>query len=179
MPLHGNSRSGIIKDWTLDDSAQMLIEIIDYLKYEMIIAVGHSCGSMTILRAATKNPKRFAAIGLCNMPFKAASAVDKLTIRLQHSALIFSKLYMKQAAKVLMGKDSLKDNPGLIDKLMRPMSILNNSQIIYMDKAVRIEAEDTTDMIRGLTVPIKALVGKSDYVVSLHFLMCVLSKVVM
>lgn len=142
----------------------MLIEILDYLKLEKVIAVGHTWGSMTILRAATKNPDRFAAIGLCNMPFKAASSMEKLTIRLQHSAIIFRQLYMNQAAKTLMGKDSLKDNPGLIGKLKRPMSILNNSQIIYTDKAVRIDAEDASDLIRSLKVPVKALVGKSDYV---------------
>ncbi len=164
MPLHGESRCEIIKYWTLNDCAKMLIEILDYLKLDKVIAVGHSWGSMTILRATAKNPDLFAAIGLCNMPFKAASSKEKLTIRLQHSAIIFRKLYMHQAAKALMGKDSLKDNPGLIDKLKRPMSVLNNSQIIYTDKAVRIDAEDTTDLILGLKVPVKALSGKSDYV---------------
>ncbi|MCE1201545.1 MAG: hypothetical protein LWX09_05555 [Bacteroidia bacterium] len=71
---------------------------------------------------------------------------------------------MNQAAKALMGNDSLKDNPALIQKLIRPMSILRNSQIIYTDKAVRIDAEDTTDLIRNLKIPAKALVDKSDYV---------------
>jgi pimeloyl-ACP methyl ester carboxylesterase len=119
---------------------------------------------MTILRAANKQPERFSSIVLCNMPFLAVSNKNKLIIRLQHSLLVFRDFYIKQAASALFGKTSMKQNPKLIEKLKRPMSVLSNSQIKQTDKAVIINAEDATSLINNLNVRTIAIKGKEDYV---------------
>lgn len=164
MPLHGKSREDIKPDWTLNECADMLIEILDSLQLTKVIANGHSWGSMTILRAAHKQPERFASIGLCNMPFQAASKKQKNIFGLQHSMLVFRNFYTKQAAKALFGKASLKENPRLINQLQRPMDILSNKQIKQIDKAVILDATDVTDLITNLKVKAIALKGKEDYV---------------
>jgi pimeloyl-ACP methyl ester carboxylesterase len=164
MPLHGNSRENIKEKWTLNDCAEMLIEILDSLKIPKVIAVGHSWGSMTILRASHKHPERFASIGLCNMPFKAASKKQKITFSLQHSMLLFRNFYTKQAANALFSKRSLQDNPSLKTQLKRPMSILSNKQIKQVDKAVILNADHATELIRTLKIKAIALKGKDDYV---------------
>ncbi len=164
MPLHGSSRNNIKDSWTLTDCSNMLIEILDSLKIPKIIAVGHSWGSMTILRAAHKYPERFASVGLCNMPFNAASKKQRATFGLQHSMLVFRNFYTKQAAKALFGKTSLNENPSLLEHLKRPMSVLSNKQIKQIDKAVILKADDATDLIKNLQVKIIALKGKEDYV---------------
>ncbi len=164
MPLHGESKTNIKKNWNLEDCAGMLIEILDSLNVKKVVAVGHSWGSMTILRAAHKNPDRFSAVGLCNMPFKQAGKREIRNIKLQHWALIFRKLYMEQAAKALMGKGSLSQNPELKGKLTTPMGTLTGRAIKYTDKAVRMDAGDTTSLIKSLNVPALAMVGKEDYV---------------
>lgn len=164
MPFHGESKHNIKSNWNLNDCAEMLLEILDSLKLDKVIAVGHSWGSMTILRAADKTPNRFAALGLCNMPFKEASTSEKRTIYLQHSALIFRRFYMKQAGKALMGKESLVHNPLLLQKLITSMSRLTNKEIKYTNKAVRIDAEDTSPLIMNLSLPVVALIGEEDYV---------------
>ncbi len=124
MPLHGESREITKSNWTLNDCADMFIEILDILQIPKIIAIGHSWGSMTILRAANKHPQRFESIGLCNMPFHAASKKQKLNFGLQHSMILFRNNYTKQAAKVLFGKTSLAENPSLLNLLSRPMNAL-------------------------------------------------------
>jgi pimeloyl-ACP methyl ester carboxylesterase len=164
MPLHGNSQNNIKENWTLQDCADMLIEILDSLKIEKIIAVGHSWGSMTILRAAHSHPHRFAAIGLCNMPFHAASKKQRLTFQLQHTMLIFRSFYTKQAAKALFGKSSFRTNGSLISQLARPMNVLSNKEIRQIDTAVIINANDTTHLINSLKVKAIALKGNEDYV---------------
>ena len=73
MPLHGMSREIIKGDWDMDDCVNMLKEILDYLDIGKCYAIGHSWGSMTILRAATAFPERFKSIGLCNMPLESGS----------------------------------------------------------------------------------------------------------
>ena len=164
MPLHGDSQEKILRNWTLNDCANMLIEILDSLQIPKVIAVGHSWGSMTILRAAHKQPARFESIGLCNMNFQAATIKQKVTIYLQHSMLGLRDFYTKQSAKSLFGKTSLKENLSLINQLKRPMNILSNKQIKQIDKAVMVNADDTTYLIETLKVNAIALKGEEDYV---------------
>jgi len=164
MPMHGESKQNIKPDWNLDDCADMLLDILDSLKVNQVIAVGHSWGSMTMLRAAHKNPSRFSGLGLCNMPFKEASKSEKRNIKLQHLALIFRGFYMQQAAKGLMSKESITDNRALVQRLVTPMSRLTNKEIQYTDKAVRIDAKDALPLISNLTIRTIALVGEEDYV---------------
>ena len=164
MPLHGASREITKTNWTLHDCAEMLIEILKSIQIPKVIAVGHSWGSMAILRAANKQPERFSSIVLCNMPFLAASKVKKKLIQIQHYMLVFRYFYTKQTAKALFGKTSIKQNPQLIEMLKRPMSLLSNNQIKQTDGAVIIDAEDATRLINNLNVRTLALKGKEDYV---------------
>jgi pimeloyl-ACP methyl ester carboxylesterase len=164
MPFHGLSKEITKTDWTLNDCADMLIEILDSLKITKVIAVGHSWGSMTILRAASEQPARFESVLLCNMPFLAATKKQKITFGLQHSMLRFRNFYTNQAAKALFRKTSLKENPSLIDQLKRPMNLLSNAQIKHTDKAVIIDAEDASELIKDLNVRALALKGVEDYV---------------
>lgn len=164
MPLHGLSKEITKKEWTLNNCAEMLLEILDRLHIAKVIAVGHSWGSMTIIRAASKQPERFESVLLCNMPFLETTKRHKLTFSLQHSMLIFRNFYTKQAAKALFGKTSLRDNPSLVNDLKRPMNLLSNAQIKQTDKAVIADAEDASELITNLKVRAVALKGIEDYV---------------
>jgi 3-oxoadipate enol-lactonase len=164
MPLHGESRECIKTNWTLDDCADMLIEILDRLLIPRVIAIGHSWGSMTILRAAHKHPERFEAVGLCNMSFRASTRKQRNKLHLQHSMLMLRDFYANQSVKSLFGKASLKANPSLAGQLKRPMKVLSNRQIKQIDKAVLVNADDTTTLIETLTVKAIALRGEEDFV---------------
>jgi 3-oxoadipate enol-lactonase len=164
MPWHGESRDNIKPDWTLDDCANMLIDILDSLQIPRAIAVGQSWGSMTILRAANRHPQRFESLGLCNMSFLAATKKQRFAYYLQHSMLAFRTFYALQSAKALFGKTSLKADPSLIDELRRPMRILTNKQIRQIDGAVMMDADDSTQLIRALKVKAIALKGEEDFV---------------
>ena len=63
-----------------------------------------------------------------------------------------------------MGKESLASNPNLLQELLTPMNRLSNKEIKYTDKAVRINADDATLIVKNLTIPAFALVGEEDYV---------------
>ncbi|HVU94083.1 MAG TPA: alpha/beta hydrolase [Puia sp.] len=164
MPLHGASRKITKSEWSVNDCATMLIEILDALQIPRVIAIGHSWGSMTILRAAHLHPERFESIGLCNMSFKAATKKQRAGFRLQHAMLGLRNFYMDQSAKTLFGNGSLKEDPSLTDQLKRPMSILSNRQIRQIDKAVMIDPEDSTSLIETLKVEAVALRGEEDFV---------------
>jgi 3-oxoadipate enol-lactonase len=164
MPLHGLSKDIIKYDWTLKDCAEMLLEVLAQLKFEKVLAIGHSWGSMTILRAASLKPDRFSAIGFCNMPFEAASKRQKLLFALQHSMLSFRAFYTRQTGKALFGRSSLKSMPSLLYQLKRPMDLLTNTEVKRTDKAVILNAENSSDLIKNLKVKAYALKGVEDYV---------------
>jgi pimeloyl-ACP methyl ester carboxylesterase len=166
MPMHGMSKELLKDDWTLNDCADMLIEILNILHLPKVIAIGHSWGSMTILRAAHKNPELFSVIGLCNMPFMAASKRKKLTLRMQHIMLPFRNFYTQQAVKALFGKYSLNKNTSLTSQLKRTMDLLTINEIKHTDNAVIANADDTTTLIEILKVKALALKGAEDYVPS-------------
>ena len=176
MPMHGMSKKLSKDEWTLDDCADMLIEILHGLCLHKVIAIGHSWGSMTILRAAHKNPELFSSIGLCNMPFMAASKGKKLTQRMQHAMLPFRNFYTQQAAKALFGKSSLNENTSLTSQLRRTMNLLTIPQIKHTDRAVIANAEDATALIKTLKVKALALKGEDDYVPAPPYLETIIVK---
>jgi 3-oxoadipate enol-lactonase len=176
MPMHGMSKQLSKDDWTLNDCSDMLIEVLNGLQRSKVIAIGHSWGSMTILRAAHKNPELFSSIGLCNMPFMAASKGKKLTQRMQHAMLPFRNFYTQQAAKALFGKASLNANPSLTGELKRTMDLLTIPQIKHTDRAVIANAEDTILLMKTLKVKVMALKGEEDYVPAPPYLETIIVK---
>lgn len=164
MPLHGESKNNIPKKWTLADCGGMLLEILDSLEINKVIAIGQSWGSMTILRASDKQPEKFVSIGFCNLPFKEANFGTKFTFKFQHTMLGFRNFYYKAASKALFGKKSVKANPNLIKSLSKPMSKLSNKEVRKIDRFVIIQADDVTKMLENIKVSVLALKGEEDYV---------------
>lgn len=164
MPLHGKSKNITKKDWTMADCTQMLIDILDSLNIEKCYAVGHSWGSMTILRAASQHPQRFEAIGLCNMPIGAGSFGKRMKFGFQHTLLGFRKFYTQQVAKAMFGQESRKDKPQIVEYLELSMRQLSNKEIRKTDKAVITTVNSGETYLKQLKVPALALKGKDDYV---------------
>lgn len=164
MPHHGKSKNISKKNWEMDDCANMLIEILDSLGYRQAFAIGHSWGSMTILRAATKAPERFQAIGLCNMPFDKGSFGKQLIFGFQHLVLPFRKFYTKQVAKVMFSNENLKAKPEIAEYLAVSMSLLTNREIRQTDKAVITKVEGGNKYLNNLRTPALTLMGNQDYV---------------
>lgn len=164
MPLHGHSRAIHKADWNLDDCGLMLLEILDALHIKKAIGIGHSWGSMSILRAAIRQPGRFERVLLCNMPFQASSLKRKMLFYAFHCLLYFRNFYIEQIAQSIFGRSSLATNPGLLDVLKHSMQLLTGSDIKQIDRKVIIDADDATDLILKLKVPAIAVKGEEDYV---------------
>jgi pimeloyl-ACP methyl ester carboxylesterase len=166
MPQHGESKENIDPNWNLTDCGKMLVEIIHALDYNQVIGIGHSWGSMSLLRAAYHYPDNFNAIGLCNLPFKASTLVTKLQFLTQHLMLPFRGFYTKQVAKVMFSSESLREDQTLINYLRECMSGMRNADIRKTDRAVIIGADDMRYMLEDCIVPAFALKGEEDYVPS-------------
>lgn len=163
MPHHGMSTDAPF-GWKIDDCADMLLQILDYLKIDRLIAIGHSWGSMTIMRAAVRQPQRFAAVGLGNMPLAPGSTRKRLGYTLQASLLPFRSFYTEQAAKALFAPESLKAHPEFVDGLKTTMGRLSNRAVRQVDNAVVVNPDNGFEVAKQLTMPALALRGEQDYV---------------
>lgn len=164
MPHHGQSKDISKKHWNMDDCANMLIEVLDHLQHKEVYAIGHSWGSMTILRASVKQPEKFKAIGLCNMPFEKGSFGKQLEFGFQHLLLSFRKFYTKQVAKAMFSSENVKAKPEITEYLELSMSLLTNKEVRKTDKAVITKVDDGSQYLDSLNVPAFALKGNTDYV---------------
>lgn len=164
MPLHGSSDQINGRDWTMQDCAKMLIEILDKLKIEKCYAIGHSWGSMTILRAASQFPERFAAVGLCNMPLEEGSFGAKLQFGFQHLMLGFRDFYVQQVGKAMFSSESRIKHPEILEYLELSMSQLSNKDIRKTDRTVISGVDSGWSYLENLRVPALAIYGKQDYV---------------
>jgi len=163
MPAHGSS-SDVENDWVLEDCVDMLIQIIDELKLDTCFLVGHSWGSMIAVRAATKYPERFEALGLCNMPYRKTTGLRRLAFVFQKMALFFPKFYAKQAAKSLYSKELLRNRPELSIQMQEKLSKRSPKEISRVIDAVILMPDDASQLINELRVPALAVVGREDYV---------------
>jgi pimeloyl-ACP methyl ester carboxylesterase len=163
MPHHGNNHRNIL-NWNLDDCASMLMEILDYLDIQQVIAIGQSWGSMTIIRAAAKAPTRFISIGLCNMPLAKGNPKKLFSYYLKSMLLVFRTFYAKQAAKFLFAPESLLAQPNLNKIIINGMKKMTAREIRQVDKAVVINPDDGYIFLPKIKCNVKALKGEKDYV---------------
>lgn len=162
MPLHRNSLNITKINWNLNDCSRMLLEILDSIQIAKVYAVGHSWGSMTILRAAEKNPERFERLTLFNLPFNSLSEKEIKSIKAQHFGLILKNLYIKIASKTVFSSQSVSAIPNLFPYLKSCMKKLFNRSIKYLDKIVQIDTEDKTNSFDMISVKHSIVVGKED-----------------
>ena len=163
MPHHGESTDTPF-GWSVGDCADMLLQILDQLRIDRVIAIGHSWGSMTIMRAAVRKPQRFAAVGLGNMPLEPGTRMKLLGYYLQSSMLPFRSFYAAQAAKVLFAPESLKTHPEFAVSLIATMDRLSDREVRQVDIAVVINPDNGFEVAKQLSVPALALRGEKDYV---------------
>jgi len=163
MPAHGGSDS-VGFDWRLEECATMLLCILDELGLQQCVAVGHSWGSMTALRAALQAPDRFQALALFNTPFRRISGFRRIGFILQKRMAVFPKFYGAQAAKSLYTRSFLERRPELARQMIEGFSRRSRVEIARILEAVLLQPEDSSALFQELRVPALAIVGQTDYV---------------
>ena len=163
LPAHGES-SSVGRDWSLDECVSMLIQILDELEIAACIAVGHSWGSMTALRAAANYPLRFSALCLCNMPFRKTEGIKWFAFQLQKLLTGFQGFYAGQAAKSLYSGEFLRAHPEYSKQMQERLSKRSGKEIARVIDAVILDPEDGTILLENLKTPALAVVGESDFV---------------
>jgi hypothetical protein len=119
---------------------------------------------MTAIRAASRAPSRFAALGLFNMPFRRNQGLGRLGFQLQKLLWVFPRFYARLAARALYTEGTLKAHPEYSAAMQDRLSARPPKEISRGIDAVLLNPEDGTHLFGELKVPALAVVGQSDYV---------------
>lgn len=163
MPGHGESPAPK-RDWSLNDCATMLLRVLDAMGISKCLAVGHSWGAMTVLRAACLYPERFESLCLLNMPFRKTTGLRRVGFHLQKLLAAFRPFYAKQAARALYTPLFMTRRPEIAERMEKSVAAKSWSSIARTIDAVILEPNDALDLIANLKVPAVFVVGEQDSV---------------
>lgn len=163
MPGHGQSQD-VGRGWSLDDCVAAMPTILDALRIKQCIAIGHSWGSMTALRAAVRYPTRFSALALFNMPVRRTSGIARWNFQIQKLLVGFRGFYARQAAKSLYSSEFLAARPEMSQRMVQRLSSRPARELSRALSAVLLGADDAEPYLQSLSIPALAVVGETDYV---------------
>lgn len=163
MPGHGGSPEPEC-DWSLHDCVTMFLRVLDAMGISKCVAVGHSWGAMTTLRAACLHPERFKSLCLLNMPFRKTTGLRRLGFQVQKLLAAFRSFYAKQAAQALYTPSFMARRPEVAKQMEKSVAAKSWRGIARLIDAVILEPDDARHLIANLKVPAVFVVGEQDSV---------------
>jgi len=163
MPGHGESPEPV-RDWSLHDCVTMFLRVLDAMGISKCVAVGHSWGAMTALRAACLHPERFESLCLLNMPFRKTTGRRRLGFQAQKLLAGFRSFYAKQAAKALYTPSLMARRPEIADQMEKTVAAKSWVGITRLIDAVILQPDDALHLMAQLSVPTVFVVGEKDSV---------------
>lgn len=164
MDLGGHGASGSNRtSWTTDDFANDVIAVIDSLKLQKVILVGHSMGGHIILEAASKIPQKIIGfIGVDN--FKDVGAIYTAQMQQQINAFVDSLHVHYKSTAVAFSRGSLF--PPNYPDTASVNRVLTN--VANMDSTIAIAAIESEihfnkekELLMQLKIPVHLI--ESDY----------------
>ncbi|RMG85516.1 MAG: alpha/beta hydrolase [Bacteroidetes bacterium] len=163
VDLPGFGGSEVPDVHTIEYMAEAVGAILDHLRIEKCLVVGHSMGGYVSLELARHHPEKMA--GLClfhSHPF--ADDSDKKQSRDKGIEFIRNHghvLYVRQLIPKLFAFDFNKGYPFAVNKLIYNATQLAPEGIIAALEAMR-DRPDRADVLRNLPCPVQFIIGKKD-----------------
>jgi len=166
IDLMGFGQSDTPKEATINYLAKAIKAVLEELKIEQCLMVGHSMGGYTILAFAELFPSFLSGICLFHShPF--ADSEDKKRHRKKTIAFIKkhgSRPFLKQMISGLFNEKFKKENPTVINQMIDKAALYNEDGIISGLEAM-INRPDRSAILAQIEVPILMIIGKKDVVV--------------
>lgn len=169
IDLPGFGQSDVIEDISIAGMAEAVLTVLDALKLEKVVLIGHSMGGYVSLAFAEQYPDRLMGLGMFHSQAMADSEEKKENrqksidfIRRQGSAL-----YVKQTIPGLFAPNFINSNTFLIEKLSFRASQYAPEGIIAALAAMK-NRPDRSDVLREIACPVLFIIGKLDGAVPLE-----------
>ena len=169
VDLPGFGDSEVVDGLTIDGMAEAVKAVVDHLKLEEVVLIGHSMGGYTGLAFARMYPDFLKGLGIFHShPY--ADSEDKKENR--YKGIDFIKrqghvLFVKQLIPKLFAPGFERSNRFLVDKLIHQASKYTPEGIIN-GQAAMAERPDQTDVLKNIKVPVLFIIGEKDNAVTME-----------
>jgi len=165
VDLPGFGASEVQEDYSINDLADQIAEIISKSAFEKPIVIGHSMGGYTTCALARKYETLLSGIALFHShPFKDDAEKKKNRIKsIDFIKRNGAKVFVDQLIKNLFSVENEKKYPKEIQHMQQRAATYPKEAIIEGMKAM-LEREDNKLTMEDLNIPVLMIVGKKDRV---------------
>ncbi|MEY3051973.1 MAG: hypothetical protein RLY31_1758 [Bacteroidota bacterium] len=163
IDLPGFGQSDPVVPVSMEYMADAVAAVLDHLKIDTCLLVGHSMGGYVSLAFAARHPGRLAALCLFHShPF--ADTPERKEARLKSVSFIEQNghiLYVRHMIPQLFSYDYSKGYPAEVNRLIHHASQFAPAAITAALHAMR-NRPDRSSVLRDLACPVLLLIGKLD-----------------
>lgn len=173
----GKSSKEQIKDMSLDDHAQILLELMESLNIKKFHVLGHSMGghiALWLAKVASDRVERLVAIAPASHPRVAPVALRKLAWLAHWTPLVVNRRVIRRALKREIKDDQLITE-SMIDGYLAPY-LDPQSHHAFASAIGVINDRRVFNALETIEVPILLLLGEQDQVVRLKTMMQINKK---
>ncbi len=167
IDLAGFGQSELVAPFSMDLLADMVKKVLEELKAERCILLGHSMGGYVGLAFAEKYADHLLGLGMIHSHPFADSATKKASR--QKSIEFISRngtiLYVKQLIPQLFAPNFVGSNDFLIHRLIFAASKYSVEAIKASLEAM-MKRPDRTEVLKHIACPVLFIIGKLDQVIS-------------
>ena len=170
LPGFGNSES--LDDTSIENMAGAVNAVIDHLKLDQLILIGHSMGGYVSLAFAQKYPDKLIGLGMFHShPY--ADTEEKKKGRDKGINFIRRQghiLFVKQLIPNLFAEKFVRSNTFLVDKLVYRASKYSSEAIINALEAMKARP-DRSAVLTNIQIPVLFIIGQQDQAVPMKYSM--------
>lgn len=168
--LPGSGRSPLLPgNCSIDGLADIINRLLDHLRIEKCIMIGHSMGGYITLAFAEKHPQRLIAFGLFHST-AYPDTEDKIAARRKSIEFIArngSAAFIRSSTPNLFSAYTREHRPELVEAAINKWSGFSPDALVGYYEAM-IARPDRTAVLRQFHGPILFIIGEDDTVVPLN-----------
>ena len=153
---------------TIEFNAEVVNELLTYLKINKCVMLGHSMGGYITLAFAERYADKLDGFGLIHSTAYADS--DEKKVNRQRSIQMMeqygSSAFLKTTIPTLFTTDFKTKSPNIIDGLLQKGKLFNVIALQNYYRAM-MNRIDRTDVLKGSSLPILFIIGTDDIAVPL------------
>lgn len=162
--LAGSGKSDFIPEiFSMDDHAEVLMQILNEEKISSATVIGHSMGGYIALAFAEKYPEMLTALGLFHSS-SAADTEEKKESRRKSIQFIKqngSAKFIQQTTPNLFSDATKEQTPGLVEEIITRYSNFNPNSLVHYYEAM-IQRPDRSEILRKISKPVLIIAGEHD-----------------
>src|SRR5579871_67140 len=171
LPGSGKSHRSAVssRQLAIEDYADIVNQILENEKVSICAMIGHSMGGYITLAFAEKYPEKlngfslFHSTAFTDSEEKKAARRKSIEFIKKHGASEF----IKQTCPNLFSEHTKRNNPKLIDELIRKYDNFQAEVLVSYYEAM-MQRPDRTNVLRNFKKPIQFIIGEGDNAVPLE-----------